>query len=118
MLLNYKSTAPTQGTDEGDALGSLSFLQRGGVTVPGSVGVTHARITYYACNNKGHYAGDCPGAAPEEEPPAVPGNGPAIQMLQQEEVESDSDGDDSGQSNYTFNQNLRPWNDSIIISFT
>ena len=64
MLLNYKSTALTQGTDEGDALGGLSFLQRGGVTVPSSDRVTHARITCYACNNKGHYAGDCPGAAP------------------------------------------------------
>lgn len=105
MLLNYKSTAPVQGTDGGDALGGLSFLQRGGVTVPGSDGITHARITCYTCNNKGHYAGDCPDAAPEGGPPAVPKNEPAIHMLQQEEIESDSDGDDSGQSNYTFNQN-------------
>jgi len=49
MLLNYKSTAPVQGTDEGEALGGLSFVQRGGVTVPGSDGITHARITCYAC---------------------------------------------------------------------
>jgi len=73
--------------------------------VPGSDGVTHARINCYACNNRGHYAGDCPDAAPEEEPPAVSGNGHAIQMLQHEEVEGDSDGDDSGQSEFTFNQN-------------
>ena len=94
--------------------------------MPGSDGVTHARINCYACNNRGHYAGDCPDAAPEEEPPAVPQNGPAIQMLQYEEVEEDSeddsgpseytylqleeveddsDGDNSGQSKFTFNQN-------------
>ena len=43
---------------------NFSFLQRGNQQrskpVVGTDGVTHAHITCYNCNNKGHYLGQCP----------------------------------------------------------
>jgi hypothetical protein len=101
LLLNYKPTTRAR-YDADDDVNGLTFTQRGGVTTPGTNGVTHERVTCFTCNHNGHYASDCPDAPPGEDPaPEVP----AIQMLQMNEVEDDDeDIDDGNASEFMFTQ--------------
>ena len=69
MLVSYKATRnqehtrqlPSSVTTPVSDITGITFTQNG-ATVAGSDNVTHAQITCFNCNNKGHYASACPTA--------------------------------------------------------
>jgi hypothetical protein len=54
-------TVPASSASVTSKLTGVSFAQAG-TTVPGMDGATHAHITCFTCNSKGHYASVCPAA--------------------------------------------------------
>jgi hypothetical protein len=125
MLMNYlpaptSSRAQTQATppradtekDPGVTTG-LTFAQASSA-VAGSDGVTHSRITCFACDAKGHYASVCPTKAEKlgsQHLQAVVGSGPGTV------VEDDAAGDDFGFYGLTFAHFTAPQKVQIPVTW-